>query len=357
MSDVIDLSEEPRPRRWIPLWLGAWLAVVVIEAFVIRTQSSVPFKDALLTKFLDYASLALLSLGVARVSESLARRRLPAPALIGAHLGIGLITLTIWKSAYGCWLYFWLGPRVWEMIFAKTWMYQLVSAVTTYGTLLGIILALQSSRRERERERREARLEIATREAQLAAVKAQLNPHFILNSLNSMLALVKSDPARVGEMILGLSELLQAAFHRLDDDEVTLEREIELVRRYLQIEKIRFGEHLSVTIDVAAGANDVPVPPLILQPIVENAIKHGVSIHARPGEVRVSARRNADRLLIDVRDNGDGCDPSALEGDGLGVSITRRRLEGVYRSDYRLSFERIDGGFVVRLDLPVAMHA
>jgi len=357
---VVDLTEErPEPRR-LPVrrllaWLAVWMVAALLEAFILRAQSAVPLRYALETKSIDYALLALLSLGVWRLTRAIARRRWSVLATGAAHVALGITTVLVWKGIYAGTLFLRLGPLFWELVFAGTWMYQLLSALLTYGTMLGIMLALQAGQRERERERREAELEIAAREAQLAAVRAQIHPHFLLNALNSILALSTEDPPRVPAMILALSELLQAAFSRIDTTEVPLEKEMGLVRRYLEIEQIRFGDRLHVTIDFDSDTATMPVPPLLLQPIVENAIKHGVSPHARPGVVRVSAKRDNGRLVLEVRDSGDGCDLlDSEDGDGLGLSITRRRLESAYRDDYLISSERRPDGFMVRLDLPHA---
>jgi LytS/YehU family sensor histidine kinase len=196
------------------------------------------------------------------------------------------------------------------------------------------------------------------REAELAAVRAQLHPHFLLNSLNSIVSLIDSDPPRAREMVVRLSQLLQSSFRRIDEERVPLDREIEMVRAYLDIEQIRFGPRLSVKIDVDEDARAVPVPPLVLQPIIENAVKHGIAPHARDGEVRVTAHRaSPERLILEVRDSGAGADDESLRDGGRGLTLTRRRLENLFPGSYSLSFARSADGFTVHLDLPAGADA
>src|SRR5260221_1264587 len=153
-------------------------------------------------------------------------------------------------------------------------------------------------------------------------------------------------------MVVRLSELLQASFRGIDEEGVTLEREIEMARTYLGIEQIRLGPRLRVTIDVDPAARAAAVPPLLLQPIVENAVRHGIAPYAEGGEVHVSAKRHDDRLLLAVRDSGRGAGDDALANGGYGLALTRRRLESIYPADYALTFDRSDAGLAVRLDLP-----
>lgn len=351
MSEVIDLSDRRRSYTGVLWWLAGWSAVIVVHSLVVEIQSKIPFSYAFGTNVIDFVPLALLSIAVWRVSLRLAGSSLRPPARLAVHIVLAIATVALWKGTYAALLYELAGRQVFAFAFASTWMYQTTQAVFAYGSMIGIMLAVQSSRRERERERREAQLELTAREAELAAVKAQLQPHFILNSLNSVLALVTEDPARAREMIIGLAELLQASFGGMDFEVVPLEREIELGRRYLEIEQIRFADRLRVSVVCDDDARSAMVPPLLLQPLIENAVKHGIGPNKAPGEVRVSAHRNGDRIRIEVHDSGAGADDDSLRSGGRGLELTRRRLDTFYRGEGRLTFERGDG-FTVHLDLP-----
>jgi LytS/YehU family sensor histidine kinase len=187
-----------------------------------------------------------------------------------------------------------------------------------------------------------ANLHAQLAEARLAALRTQLNPHFLFNTLHAVSALVERDPRGVRRMIARLSELLR---HTLDaaEAEVPLEREMEFVQRYLEIMQIRFQGRVEVETRVAPDAMDALVPTLILQPLVENAIKHGVSKLAEGGRIEVSARREEGRLLLCVRDDGPPVD-GAPTSEGVGLRITRERLEQLYGDAGSLTLRPVDGG-------------
>ena len=354
MNAVVDLTER-RPLPWKLLFVLGWTAMVIVQTLVLSTQLGIPFRRAVIPQAVEYYTLALLSLVVWKASDRLHARHADSTLrMLAAHVLLGALIITAWQGTTLAYVRLAYGAGFWQRIFANSWLFQLVTIVMTYGTLVGAVLAIQASRRERQRERRAARLELSAREAELTALKAQLHPHFLFNSLNSILELVDSDPAGAREMIVKLSELLQSSLRRMESDEVSLGREIELVRTYLAIEKIRFSSRLRVGIDIDSDAAAVGVPPLFLQPLVENAVKHGIAPHPQGGEVRVSASVDAGRLRVEVADSGDGV--TVDEGAGRGVELTRRRLDVAYGDDYTLTFGRRDAQFVVTLDLPLA-HA
>ncbi|HEU0053637.1 MAG TPA: histidine kinase [Longimicrobium sp.] len=187
-----------------------------------------------------------------------------------------------------------------------------------------------------------ARLQAQLAEARLVALRTQLNPHFLFNTLHAVSALVERDPRGVRRMIARLSELLR---HSLDasEPEVPLEREMEFVQRYLEIMQIRFQGRVEVRTEVGPGAMDALVPTLILQPLVENAIKHGVSRLTEGGRIEVVARRDDGRLLVCVRDDGPPVE-AVPSTEGVGLRITRERLEQLYGDDAWLALRPGEGG-------------
>jgi signal transduction histidine kinase len=341
----IDLTAGPRRGRFIAVWVGGWAVYILLKALIIAVQSRVPLGRSLAYALSDHLPLALISIALFHVTKH--RSSLRGAALVATHIALAVVAIGVAKAGYFLILFASAPPAIVKEVIDESWMYQVLTTTLEYGALLGIILALQARRRERESE-------ALTREAELAAARAQLHPHFMLNSLNSVVSLIDTDPRGAREMVVRLSELLQASFRRLDDELVPLDSEIEMARAYLAIEQIRFGPRLRVAIDVADDARAVEVPPLLLQPLVENAVRHGIAPLPRGGEVRVTARRGGnDRLLLEVHDSGAGAvDESLLDG-GRGLLLTRRRLENVYPSGYSMSFDRSAGGFAVRLDLPV----
>ena len=215
--------------------------------------------------------------------------------------------------------------------------------------------------RERETARRlseTSQLQTQLAEAKLSALNAQLNPHFLFNTLNAVSALVERDPRGVRRMIARLSELLR---YTLDggDNEVPLHKEIDFLQRYLEIMQIRFEGKLDVALDVGDDARDALVPSLILQPLVENAVKHGVEKISVAGRIRIAARRDSDRLLMTVSDNGPGPAKIArLDDAGVGLANIRQRLEQLYGSAANLSLaESPTGGTVAQIVMPFRSRA
>ena len=216
------------------------------------------------------------------------------------------------------------------------------------------IYYLEKKERQEEAERLEARaesLEAQLTEARLEALRMQLNPHFLFNTLHAVSTLVDRDPGGVRRMIARLSELLR---HVLDEDapqEVPLSQEIDFLEDYLEIQSIRFQGDLDATIDVPSSLHDAQVPNLILQPVVENAIRHGASQVRGIGRIEVQGRRDDDTLVLTVSDNGPGL-PASPE-DGLGLRNVRARLRELYGAEQSLDLTSgDDGGTRAILRLP-----
>ena len=189
-------------------------------------------------------------------------------------------------------------------------------------------------------------------EARLAALRSRLNPHFLFNTLNAVAALVERDPPGVRRMLARLGELLRFSLDESNDQEITVDREVELVRRYLDIMEVRFQGRLETNLTVDDAVKNALVPTLILQPLVENAFKHGVSMIEETGIVSVDARRDGADLVLTVTDNGPG--PVSPNGSGEGVANTRKRLQELYGDQHRfeLGSASPDGGAVVTVRLP-----
>ena len=201
-----------------------------------------------------------------------------------------------------------------------------------YFAVLGAGVARDYFLRYRARLRETLRLQNQLAHARLDALRAQLNPHFLFNTLNAVSALVERDPKGVRRMIARLSDLLRYTLDESTDAEVPLRRELDLLAEYVELMQIRFQGRLQVTMDVDAAARDALVPNLILQPILENAIKHGVGRVTGTGEITIRARRMGDALLVTIADNGPG--PGAAKPAGVGLRNTNERLREMYGPGY-----------------------
>jgi hypothetical protein len=200
-------------------------------------------------------------------------------------------------------------------------------------------------------ERRALESQVSAREAELRALRAQLNPHFLFNSLNSINALVGADPEGARRMCERLGDFLRRTLVLGAREAVPLGEELALVDRYLDIEQVRFGDRLRVERAVDPALLSYHVPPLLLQPLIENAIKHGVQDALEGGEVRLEARREGSRLVLTVENPVDA-GARTQRGEGVGLENVRRRLAALGTRDARLSAGRLGGRFRVTLELP-----
>jgi sensor histidine kinase YesM len=242
-----------------------------------------------------------------------------------------------------------------------------------YWTAVGGSTAFRSLAEAREGERRAARLmleksqlETSLRQAELDALRMRLQPHFLFNSLQNISVLTQHDPATAGRMLTRLGDLLRASLAREREAETSLATEVALTTAYLSVEEMRFGDRLSSTIDIAPGTEEAQVPTFLLQPIVENALRHGLSGVQQRGVLRIQSARTEDRLVLTVRDNGAGvAEGVSPAGFGIGLAATRERLAGLYPDRHTFVMQALpEGGTEVRITLPfhcapaeVAQHA
>ncbi|HEX7069476.1 MAG TPA: histidine kinase [Rhodothermales bacterium] len=226
-----------------------------------------------------------------------------------------------------------------------------------YFALLSAGVARDYFLRLRARQEETSRLRTQLVEARLEALRAQLNPHFLFNTLHAVSSLVEHDPRGVRRMIARLSALLRYTLEESKTQEVPLRQELGFLRDYLEIQQIRFQGRLEVIEDVDPDVLDALLPGLIIQPLVENAIKHGVSKADRGGQIEIRARRVADRLEVSILDNGPGLLESPTNGrngrQGLGLANTRERLLALYGTDHALTLQpRADGGTLATVSVP-----
>jgi signal transduction histidine kinase len=224
----------------------------------------------------------------------------------------------------------------------------------TYWAIVGLSHALLYYRESRDRELRASQLETRLVESQLKTLQQQLHPHFLFNTLNAISCLMHRDVAAADRTLMRLSDLLRLTLERLGEQEVTLDEELDFLRKYLEIERTRFADRLVIRFDIAEDTLPALVPTLLLQPLVENAIKHGVARKSGAGHIDVIARRESDKLRIEIRDDGVGLSEDALTAlhKGIGVSTTSARLRHQFGADYRFEFHRLSQGVAVVVAVP-----
>lgn len=202
----------------------------------------------------------------------------------------------------------------------------------------------------RTRELETERAGKLVREARLASLESRIHPHFLFNALNSVSALIREDPERAERQIERISRFLRFSLDRATSGVVPLEEELRTVGDYLEIERTRFGDRLRYSISVAPETKDIPVPPLAVQVLVENSLKYAVAPRREGGEVRVTARRDRDRLIVDVWDDGPGFSPE-LRPSGHGLDLLEGRLAAQFGEGAKLHFTN-GNGMKVAMEIP-----
>lgn len=277
-------------------------------------------------------------------------------------LSLFLVLLVIGAEAAMDGLLWGHGPKQQVIIgnFLATIRLCLHTQVMTYWVIIGLHQGMVWYRRNKERELESAKLQLKASEmeaslrlAQLNALKMQLHPHFLFNTLNIISVLMQEDSKVARQMLLKLSDLLRATL-KMESHEITLKQELELLQCYLEIEQTRFQDRLTVRMNIDPAALDARVPTLILQPLVENAIKHGIALRAVPGVVEISATNHQGVVELRVADNGSGMNNSeSAKTAGVGVANIRERLERLYLGAFRFEMKKAElGGLEVLLSIP-----
>jgi two-component sensor histidine kinase len=247
---------------------------------------------------------------------------------------------------------------MYEQFMRQALGWQLLYGLALYGLVVGISYAVQGARRLRDEERRSARAEALRVDAELRALRAQLNPHFLFNTLHSITALVRLDATSGERALEQFAAMLRYVLdvNRERSEEVPLEEELGFVRTYLALERLRLGDRLRVTEQIDPDALECLVLAFSLQPLVENAIKHGIARRAGEGTLRIAANLVGEQLVLEVADDGTGADGARVaEASGLGLSAVRQRLETRWGSAARMDVVTAPhNGFLVRITVPAA---
>ena len=291
------------------------------------------------------------------VREQLARARWPVQVLVHAA---GALAYSVVHTAVMMALRVALMHEL-PAPFDSWWSYTLAQYLTqldwllmTYLFLVGLAHALAYRRESEARALNSAQLETRLVEAQLQALQRQLHPHFLFNTLNTISGLIRTDADAADVMIDRLGDLLRMTLHTSGTQEVPLKDELDVLQKYVEIEQTRLGDRLHVNMHIHPETLDAQVPNLLLQPLVENAIRHGISPNARPGWIAIHAERTGSQLTIQIRDSGNGLPPDRLMAlnRGVGLENTRARLEHLYRSAYQFAFSNLERGFCVTVRIP-----
>jgi two-component system LytT family sensor kinase len=313
-------------RRVITSQLGQWYAWAAVFPFIFWLARRFPLE-----------------------SPRLARR-------LSVHLAAAIFVIVLQPSLQAVLIWLIRGFSdplmviVGRLVHMKGWLWWEVFVL--YWLMLIACHAILYQARLRVQELRASQLEAQLAQSQLNALKMQLHPHFLFNTLHSISALLHGDVEAADRMVARLGDFLRLTLENSDNQVVTLEQELEFLRCYLDIEMTRFQDRLRVEFHVDPGTLNALTPNLILQPLVENAIRHGIAHSIEPGRVEIRTDRHGDQLRIQIRDDGPGF-ASNTTGQGIGLTNTRARLERLYGSDYALQLSNgAQCGAIVTLEIP-----
>lgn len=357
-----------RRRRWVRLafiW-GIWTFIGIVFTFQgyftsYRTERPMPFTESL---YIQMVWAYLFALATPLVLWAAARLPIERTNWIRSallHIPLSLVLSIVLTAVGRVLIWFRFGyPMDKPLTFASVTNFVVANFSEGIGIYLLIALtsyAYSYYRRYREGQLRTLQLEAQLSHAQLQALKMQLHPHFLFNTLHSISALLTKDVGAARKMITRLGDFLRLTLENSGSQEVTLKQEMEFLSCYLEIERIRFQNRLVTRMDMGPQTLDAKVPNLILQPIVENAIRHGIASRSTPGLIEIEAKQLNGTLRIQVRDNGPGL-PAHRTSDnafkkGLGLSNTETRLEQLYGADHLFNLSNNpDGGLIVTLEIP-----
>jgi len=345
--------------RWrkYGLIFGFWALVAVVEAaqnyasqFVMENHAF-PWGLAFRRAFEEWYPWAFLTVGILWVARRLDLERASAKRWFFLHLAGSALLSLVYFAIYAGLL---SGQKSvidgttfeFGRVFRKLIIYYCHVTVIIYWMIVLAHLGWHYYRRNRERESQASALATELVRARLEVLRMQLNPHFLFNTLHVISALIHENPEDADRIVARLSELLRVSLEQSDTQEVPLRQELSFLERYLEIEQVRFQDRLAVELDIESGLDDILVPSLILQPLVENAIRHGIAPREDMGRVKIAARRLNGMLELKVGDNGPGLPEIevASHPEGVGLSNTRSRLSHLYGANHQFQLTPAPGG-------------
>jgi two-component system LytT family sensor kinase len=353
-SATVGSEVTPRVRAWL-LYVAAWVPVAAIYALAIGQTRGMRLVDSL-TSGLTYVLVpAAMGVAIWSLSGRLGASRRPV-VFIATHGVLAVVFSLVWLVSQIGLIALGTGWTL-ALEVGKTFAtFQAVTGLWLYGMLAGASYAIRAGVRLRAEEARATRADALRVRAELAALRGQLNPHFLFNTLHTLTALVRRDAATAEQSLERFGDMLRYVLDvkRAAREDVSLAEEMQFVRNYLSLEQLRFGERLRVREDIDPDAYDCVLPSLTLQPLIENAIKYGVAPRAGGGTIDIRATTDGDRLSLEVRDDGQGSSAEALAAaTGMGLRAVRQRLETRYGRRTTFDVRTSPGaGFAVHVSLP-----
>jgi two-component system sensor histidine kinase AlgZ len=341
----------------LSLYLLAWTPLALLLAYLLALMGGLAWLAAVTLSFPLALFYALICLSPWNMCRVLPPGEAPAFKILGNHLAAAVVAGLMWivlakglGLLLGRYLFAGLNERLstqLPLLFGIGVLLYLLSVALHY-----VLLSMESSK---EAETREQEALTLARESELKALKAQINPHFLFNSLNSISALATVDGLRAREMCIKLSDFLRSTLKLAEKQSISLAEELALAKAYLEVEQVRFGARLLVEIDSDRDCDHCVVPSLLLQPLVENAVKHGIAGLVDGGTIRLEARCRDGQLQLKIQNEFEPDAPAAIR-HGLGLRNVRDRLRALYENRARVDTTEAAGHFVVEVGLPCDGH-
>jgi len=343
-------------RSRLALYLAVWVVFGLLLAVVFVFGAKAPVAWSLEFAVPIAVALGLQSLSFWYVVQAMPPGDTPVARMAITWAIAGLVSLVVWMAlAYG-WA-IWLLPEEQQYSDAAIGMLPLLIFAGAIGISLAVLghYLVGAFQRSRNAERRALELQVLAREAELKSLRAQLDPHFLFNSLNSVAALIGNDTAAARQMCFLMANFFRKSLTLARQQAIPLAEEVSLAQTFLAIEKVRFGDRLRTSFDIAEDVQDVAVPPLMLQPLVENAVHHGVAHMLEGGEVCVQARRRESFLELVV---ANPCDPDRppSRSTGVGLVNVRSRVETLCGHRASVDVDASETAFRVSILLPAVRH-
>lgn len=336
------------------LYLASWIPIGALLTAIVTRNGGMPLMEAVVILLPMCLLYAFICQGSWYVCQALPLRESGLPRLIGTHATASLAASAAWVGSGLIWAFV-VGITFELTGAAERYLAQLpilfLSGVLLFLLAIAFNYLLITFEASQRAEQKALELQVLGREAELKVLRAQIDPHFLFNSLNSINALITADPAGARRMCVLLAEFLRGCLKLGSAERISLDEEIQLAQHYLSIEKVRLGSRLTIETDVESTCKKCLVPPLILQPLIENAITHGVSRMLEGGTVRIEARQHGDAVRI-VVENPFEAKTGTKNGIGLGIKNVRMRLANLFNSDAQVNLKDDGGQFRIELHMP-----
>jgi two-component system, LytTR family, sensor kinase len=334
------------------LYILAWIVVSTIQAGFLIIYFKMGILPALIDSLVFNSIFFLLGLIIWYPIRYMPLSKRSIYLIVFDHAALGVLVIISWIS---------LGYFIIKFVFAEqaeimdslaiSVPYRIISGILMYILILMVYYLIVFSRNLREKMQNESRLNSLVREAELNILKSQINPHFLFNSLNSISSLTLINPENARGMIIKLSDYLRYSLKLSEAEKTLLRDEVDNIRRYLEIEKIRFGKRLNFNLQIDEHSADWPVPNMILQPLFENAVKHGVYESTETVEITMRVDAEAQMLTINIYNNFDPESPGR-KGSGIGLRNIKERLKLMYGRDDLLTYQKSETTFSVTVKIP-----